>query len=449
MGKLLLAAALFGLCGASAALAQGVTTIGKTARDHFEITDQNKQQRPEDDFAIRRLRGRILVLYFWRSTSLESIQLFPKLIALDKKLRSRGIRFVAFTGDNQERAKKALEERNIEILGDKWTFYGPIFRMVEQSYGAMAQPGVVIIDPFGNIAWRGDPNDHLEERLIELADATKPIAGNSKLLDQWLRKAEKFASEDELGKAYTLARSVYRVTDDEVAQHSAALSQMEKLEGKAADWLKKAIEEERSGNLEKAAYIVSQIAVRFEDEDKDYRKTDANNQNNESNPREGVVRDAYNEIGRMNGDRKLKELIRTAMDNARGEILNEHAAKYEELGRYDIARKLFEDCQEKYKDSPAGKDAKSALDRIATDRKIRKDLDKLRSEDEARRWMDLGDRFAEAEMPELARGWYEKVVKEHGDTRFAKDAKAAMEKLPKAEAKAGATAGAKPAEPKH
>ncbi|MCC6359544.1 MAG: redoxin domain-containing protein [Phycisphaerales bacterium] len=437
MRKLLfVAAGLSALLGSSQALAQGgPTTIGKQAQDYFEIRNEGTG---EVEFSIRKYRGRILVLYFWRTTNQESMLLFPKLVALDKKLRASGVRFISIASDNADRAKKALEERNIEPFAEGYTFYGVGFRFIQEAYGSMSHPEVVVIDPFGNIAWRGDPNDRLEERLIEVSEATKPAAGNAKLLEQRLRRADKFLNESEYGKAYTLARSVWRVTDEEVSSHGAARSLMDKLEGLAGDWLKKAIEEERSGNLEKAAYIVSQIAVRFEDDDKqaNNRRRDGQQNNNEQDSRQGVVRDAFNEIGRMNGDRKLKDLIRTATDNARGELLNEQAVEFEELGKYEIAKRLYAQCVEKYKDSPAGKDAKTGLDRIETDRKIRTQLDKIRAEDEARRWMDLAERFAAAEMPEMARTWYEKVLKEHGDTSFAKKAKELLDKLPKAEAKA-------------
>ncbi|MBI5865920.1 MAG: hypothetical protein HZB38_15735, partial [Planctomycetes bacterium] len=131
----------------------------------------------------------------------------------------------------------------------------------------------------------------------------------------------------------------------------------------------------------------------------------------------------------------MKALIRTAMDNARGELLIEQAQMYEDVNRFDDARVCYKQVMDKYKETPAAKDAEAAVEKIRTDKKLKQTIEKERAADEARRWLDLGERFEKAEMPELAREQYEKVIKQHAKTEFAKTAKERLEKLPKADKK--------------
>lgn len=414
-------------------------TIGKEAANLFEVRNPDNR---EVLFSIKRYRGRVTAFYFWRLSNHESIRLMSTINTLDKKLRSKGVRFVSIAPDEKADVEKAAAERGVELLsGDAWNFYGPGAWYVQALFGAMSHPEVVIVDPESRIVWRGSATDRLEERLLEVCEATQPLAGDAKRMTQRMRQAKKFLDQGEVAKAYTLARQLYRVTDDESPVHGEARTLMDGLEQAAAEWLKKAIEAERAGDAQKAAHIVAQISVRMDDEDQRSEKrdgpsgSDTRSAGGPTAKPEGeklqVVKDAEQEIGRMNGDRKLKQAIRAAMDQCRAELLLEKAADLEETDQFDAALVCYREVIKKFKESSAAKDAEASIKRIREDKKMRAAVDKARNEAEARRWMDIAERFAKLDLPDQAREYYERVISEHPKSPHAQEAKKRIEQLPK------------------
>ena len=417
-----------------------IGTIGKPPKDLFYWRDD----KGEIKFSLKRFQGRVMVFYFWRSSNAESVDQYKLLLAMDKKLRAKGVRFVSLCTDSKEQAEKFITDSSLESFpGTKefYNYFGEGLRAVQMAFGSMSHPECVIVDPFSNIVWRGHPNDRLEERISEVCEATRPLAGDPKLIEARLRKSEKLLDEKEYGKAYSIAKQVFMATHEDSTENSKARSLMEKLEQKGAEFLKEA-RDLLATNKERSAHIVAQLAARLEDPDKELKRAKegpgAQNQNQQQQEQQqtGLVRDVSNALGEMYADRKMKELIRKEMDNAYGEMLIEQGQDLEEISRYDDARALYKQVIAKYQESPAAKTAETMIERIRTDKKVAASLEKSRNADEARRWLDIGERYAKAEMYDLARESYEKVIKEHGKSEFAKTAKERLEKLPKATAKA-------------
>jgi tetratricopeptide (TPR) repeat protein len=441
MQRLLRIALLAGvLLATPAALAQvEIGTIGKPPKSLYYWRDDKGEIR----FSLKRFQGRVMVFYFWRTSNAESVDQFKLMLAMDKKLRSKGVRFVGMCTDAQEQVDKFMTDKNLESFpgaGEIYNMRGDFLRLVQTAFGSMSHPECVIVDPFSNIVWRGHPNDQLEQRILDVVENTRPIAGDPKQIEARLRKAEKLIDEKEYGKAYTIARQLFLATNEESPENNKARSLMEKVEQKGADFLKEA-RDALATNKERAAYIVAQLSVRLEDQDKELKraKEGAGRDQQPQQAQEqqtGLIRDVSNALGEMYADRKMKDLIRKAMDNASGELLNEQAADLEEIGHYDDARVLYKQVLEKYKETAAAKTAETMLEKVRTDKKVAQSLDKSRGADEARRWLDIGERYAKAELYDLAREMYEKVIKEHAKTDYAKTAKERLDKLPKATAKA-------------
>lgn len=436
-----LALCLGGLLLVPAAFSQiQIGTIGKQAKDLFYWRDD----KGEIKFSLKRYQGRVIVFYFWRTANGESVDQLRLLNGMEKKMRDKGVRFVSMCPDEGETVESFLKEKNLELFtGDKevYNFYGPVIRFVQMAFGSMSHPECVIVDAYSNIVWRGHPADRLEDHIREAVETSRPIAGDPKRLEQKMRKAEKLIDEKEYAKAYSLARTISLATNEDSPENSKAKSLMEKVEQKGGDWLKEA-RDAVATDKEKAAYIVGQLVVRLEDPDKELKKqkegenTNRGGDGNTGDAKEGLFRDANNAMGEMFADRKLKDLIRKAMENAQGEILIEQAQDYEDIDRYDDARVCYKQVMDKFKETVAAKSAETAFEKIRTDKKTGQALTKARSEEEARRWLDLGERFAKAELYPQAREQYERVIKEHGKSEFSKIAKERLEKLPKATAKA-------------
>lgn len=430
---------------AAPASAQRIATIGKEIPDvKWPRTGGERDGRNEegDFWLFRSLRGSVAVFYYWRSSNLHSVEVLTEIKDLHQQFRNRGVRFVSITVDEEDQAERILTEKEAEF------FRHYFFKSPGAYYhlGALSDPYVALVDPRGVLAWRGVPDNRLEQRLADLVERTKPPLGDQRWLDQRYRKAERFLNQGDYGRAYTVARDLFRMTDDSHAEHSKSEALMPRCVEAAERGLTEVIQAEREGDLKKAARIVAQIAVRFHDPD-EAEGEDRNRpgqgqgqgpgQRNRQN--ESINRRAELEIGRMNGNRELKALIREARNNAEGELQIDYAKDYEEDDFYLEAKRIYEEVVEDFKDTDAAKEAKQRLRRIEQDEKIREKIAQRRARDQAVRWLDIGERFAALKMYDEARERFERVIAEHPDTVAAERAKVLLADLPKS--KAGKSAG--------
>jgi len=395
----------------ASAPAQQVATIGKKVPDvKFKLDDK------EDFYLFRALRGNIGVFYFWRSSNTASVEILSEIKDLHRKWSTKGVRFISITMDKKDKAEGILTEKEADFF--TYLFYessGGYYHL-----GALSDPYVALVDPRGILAWRGVPDDRLEERLADLHARTDPPAGNEQWLDRNYRKAERFYDQREYGKAYTIARDLFKITDEAKTTHEKGRALMAKCEAAAEEWLKEAIQAERDKDYEKAARIVAEIAVRFEDPDEDQEEERRGGGSQESD--ESINRQAEREIGRMNGNRELKKLIRDARLNAEGELHNDRAAGLEEDEYYVDAKHVYEHVVKEYEDTEAAKEAQKRIRSIERDKEIQKKIADRRARDQAVRWLDLADRFAAIKLYDEAREHYEKVISEHPDSEEARRA---------------------------
>lgn len=411
------------------ASAQQTATIGKEVPDIKIALEGGRQQ--EEVRIFRELRGSIAVFYFWRSTNTASVELLSEIKDLYREYGRKGVRFISVTMDKKEKADEILTEKEAD-------FFRYLAYEANASYyllGAMSDPYVALVGPRSILAWRGVPGERLKERLADLHARTNPPAGDDDWLERRFRKAERFYDQGEPGKAFTIALDLLKITDEANAVHGKAEALMAKCETAAEDWLKEAIQAERNKEYEKAARIVAEIAVRFEDPDEDDdRKQRGGGRDDDRD--QSIKRQAEIEIGRMNGNRDLKKLIREARENAEGQLRNDRAADLEEDEYYVEAKHIYEQVLKEYEDTEAAKEAKRRLRRIERDPSIQKKVAERRARDEAVRWLDLADRFAAIGLYATAREYYENIVQDHPDTTTAERARQRLNELPKANAQA-------------
>jgi tetratricopeptide (TPR) repeat protein len=410
----------------TSASAQRIATIGKEVPDVKLRWERGGQNNDEEFYLFRHLRGSIAVFYFWRSSNLDSVERLSEMEALHRKYGRQGVLFNFVTVDNEEKVEEVMEEKNVD-------FFRFRFRNSPGGYyllGALSDPYVALVDPRGILAWRGVPDDDFEQRLADLIERTKPPAGDEQWLDRRFRKAERLHDQGEFGKACTIARELFKMTDDSHAVHSRAEALVARSEEGAAVWLREAIQAKNDKDLEEAARIVAEIAVRFHDPDED-ETDDRRGGNRDRDDEENINRRAELEIGIMSGDRKLKKLIREARENAEGELRNDRAMGLEEDDYYVLAKRIYESVVKDYEDTKAGKEAKRRLRRILRDRTIRKKMAERRARDEAVRWLHIGEGFAAMELYDEAREHFERLIAEHPDTVAAQRAKERLADLPK------------------
>jgi hypothetical protein len=410
----------------ASAYAQRIATIGKEVPDIKLKWNRQGDKKDEEFYLFRTLRGGIALFYYWRSANLDSVERLSEMEALYRKYAEKGVRFISVTADDEDKLNEVMKEKE---LG----FFRYLFWQAPGAYyylGALSDPYVVLIDPRGRLAWRGVPDKRFEQRLQDLIDYTKPPIGDQQWLDRRFREAERFFDQREFGRAYSTARELFQITDVGHNVHGRAEALMARCEESAAEWLREAIQAERDKDYEKAARIVAEIAVRFADPEAD-EEADRRDQGGSRDRRdEDIQRQAEGVIGRMNGDRTLKALIREAQENAKAELLNDGAANLEEDDHYLDAKGIYEEVLKEYKDTEAAKEAKKRLRRIERDDEIQKKIAERRAAEEAVRWLDIADHYAEFEFYPEAREKYQAIIKDHPDTVAAVRAKERLAELP-------------------
>lgn len=396
----------------SAALGQAaIGKIGKPAPAfRFEDTETK-----EIKFLLDEFRGRVVVFYCWRASSAESLELLARMQLIDSQYRDRGIRIVGVCADDKERMDRVLRERGIGYFADN-IYRASLFQMV---FGSMSHPEVVLIDPYGYIVWRGHPLDNLEERLEDIIEMTPPRSGDTAWLNQRLRQSERHLAQGDFARAYWLAHDVTLLADKASSEFGRADGLTKQIEEAARSRIQAAIEAERAGDFEKAAGLLADISIRM--------------------PKTDLVRDVDTEVGRMRGDRNMMVAMRNALNTARGELEMDKAADLEEAGLFDRAAEVYKDLMddEAYDDTEIPDRAEAALERIETDPNVRERLEQRRAEEQLARWLDLGDRFAKLNLPELAREHYDRVVKKSPSSKWGKRAAERMKSLPPAEVSRG------------
>ncbi len=431
--RVLTAALLAGVC-ATLVMAQGIQlgTIRQRAPEFKYLKDDGKEVDDERVPFPADLRGRLTVMVFWRSTSQEAMQWLKDVNDLVAKHKAEGARLVTFSMEGKEAVEKALSDVQLEVAR---SWYGSGTRGANIAYSALSHPYVVLIDPLGRIAWRGHPNDRLEERMLDVLALTPAYGANSAWTGMMLKNAERALDSGDLARGFTLAHLVALSTDCDSADREKALQLMQKADDGAKTWLEQAVKLERDGNLEEAARIVAEISVRFERGkpmcNGDPRPSEPTSGSNENSGDRTARQAADNEIGRMNASREMKEKIRDALKNVRGQADLELAEMLEELNQFDGAIDLYRQIVEKYEDSKPAEDAQKALDRLLKDPAAREKVTTARNEELASVWLDIGDRFARIKRADQAKEQYQKILDQLPQTLAAKRAKERLEELAK------------------
>lgn len=368
----------------------------------------------EKEFAIAEGRGRIVVLFFFKTTDVGSA---AAVADVKKVAKMPGIYVIGVSPEKSDAVEKFAKAREFE-------FPYVSASDAESFFQISSYPRAYVIDTKGVLRWRGHPGE-LEERVKEQMRKTPPIGADPESLKARLAKATRLIGEKQFGKAYTLASQAATVAS--TGGGTAGASDATALAQKAEEGAKQLIEEARKQIDEKkidaAIPVLAEIAVRFGTKE--------------------AARLAEAELAKLQSNREHKALIRKATDNVRGEMRNEEASDLAANKQFVEAIDTYKQVIERYPETRAAADAQKQIDRINADPSVKGIIAKRRAEQEADRWVEIGDRFAKVELFEQAREWYEKVQKEHPGTAAADRAKKAAAKLPKP---ADSKKGAKPKE---
>jgi peroxiredoxin len=353
--------------------------------------------------ALDRFKDRIVVLFFFRTDDTQSVEAIPMLNEAHKDLGSRGLVIIGLTQEKKDKAESTIKGKEVKFI----VGYGS---KSAETYKVSAPAQIYLIDTSGRFVERFHALNEPLERIRTQWNKTPPPGADPKAVQNRLNQAKELFKNKEYGKAYTLAKDVSKLADKESAAGKAVAKLIEEIEAEAKKWLEEAKDAAKSKDYDKACKIVSELSVRF-----------AGTQ---------IGSDADTEIGKLMGDREVKAKIRTAVENAKGQLKLDQAADHEASKRYLEAVALYREITEKHPDTEAAKKADEALERIRGDTTAQETIKTLLAEEEADRWLDVADRFAKVQMNDKSREFYQRVIDSHPTARAATKAKDRLTKLP-------------------
>lgn len=420
-----LAIALIGTWALTAP-AQQIIDYGGDVGD-IVITLQEEGSREEKKVRLDdRMRGSISVLYFFSARSRTSLDYLTD-VAILKARFGNAVKLMGFVPEKREDFSKRLEGRDVSATASFSTvFYNASGANIY--FGAFGIPYVVIFDPEVRLIWRGAPTDDLEQRIERYIERYDPPMADDSWLAKRYAKAEKAFQQGEYGNAYWRAMRIEKITGDEsslASINAKAEELMQRAETKAQDWLNEAVRLEREGKYEEAARIVANIAVRFHDPAEEDEDRDRGGRRDENL---SIQRKAEVEIGRMNSRRELKQEIRDARKNEEGWVLLDIAEQAEEDGRLISALWRYAAVSRQFEKVEAGEEADRRWERISEDDALQARVKKQFDEEQAYRWYDIAEALADKGLDEMARDYYDRLMKEYPDTIAAKHAKAFLSK---------------------
>lgn len=401
---------LAGGLGSAMAHAQKVGMPAPEVRVTLVGDGNQSADRKEEELLINDLRGRIVVLFFWRHNDPASLEAAPKVYQLYQNFRAQGVALYMIQPNRQDNAEEQRREYDLARHG-----WGNAFSTI---YQVVAYPYCFIVDPHGIVAWKGHPLDNLEQRLKDQIARTPPIGADAAALEDKLARALQMQAKGEIGRAYTLTRRVAGVTSEGDTMHDKAQGQLERLREAARKWLDECREAQRSGDPKKAAKIAADVSVRFANDRKDA-------------PESSLVADADTEIGKLRGGMDTKEIVDRAVENARGEMRNDEAAELEITRDYALALRIYRGVFDDFPKTPAGEAARDAIERILADSRVMTKIRSDRVNSQADRWISIAERYQRVQMYAEARAQLEKVLKDFPRTPAATRAREMLKSLPK------------------
>ncbi len=387
------AAARFALAAivASAAAAAFGQAIGQPAPD-LNVPDYFGTK---DHISLDNYRGRILAILFWRDDD-RSLAALKKLNEINSQLENKGVAVLAMTTESRERAEKVIKDNELHyVVG-----YGPgLFDVFEVS----SWPRVYLIDPQGILVWKGPPDDSLKNVIADQVERTPPAGLDAAVLQGRYDQAARLRDDKEIGRAYTIIRGVAEAAAEGSGLAKRAEALREELEKAAREQLDKVRQAVNGKKYEEAATLAAPLQVHFEGSD--------------------ISRELNEQIDKIRADDDGKSKLSEASREARATRELDRAAGLENAKEYARALDAYRAVTETHAGTKAAEEADKAVERIKSDAAIKKQLAESQAEEEANRWLDIADRYVRLEMKEQAREYYERIVKEHPDSRAAKRAR--------------------------
>jgi len=348
--------------------------------------------------SLAALRGRIVIVEFWATWCAPCRKAIPHMIEMHEKSRGKGVVIISLTRESRSKVESFARQMGMTYAVGGGSRSG-------DPYGVRGIPHAFIVDPSGTIAWEGHPMGGLDAALERQIKKTPPTLMSPKqkaaamaLLDR-VEKALK--GKDYATAAALLAKVPAPEADPEVkgraeAAKAALLEAAGKQMADAEALLKEKKYYEASIRLEEVIAVApgSEPAAKAQEQFKALRSD--------------KKRWAAVEKGRL--EHKAAQALAEYEKGEEKRALAERLAALEALAK-------------KFPGTEAGRTAAGRAAAMRADPEVMRQIRLEAAERDCKSWLSMAQNYIQADMPEKAKPYLQKVLEKYPDTPHAEEAK--------------------------
>lgn len=377
-------------------------TIGQAAPEIRASAWLNTNGTP----SLARLRGRIAVVEFWATWCPPCRQSIPHLNQLHAQWSSKGVVIIGLTDEHKSVVKNFMKSLPINYVVGTDSQDGA-------HYGVSGIPHAFVIDPQGQVVWRGHPMSGLDAALAQAYQKTPPTLVSAPKLKK-LEAALEGATQDFDKQAYGSALStIERVTAAIPTTHplyARALALMDRITDAGQSQLDQAQALIEAGNTADAVKALTRIRHDFKNHD--YLGRQAGQKINEinSDPKAVAVIQA---IQAEEATRAAEQTSERMLQKAE-ELIQSHAFAQAHAKLNHITRV--------YGQTQVGKQAQQRIQQMMADPKIAAAILDDRARKDCVGWLKMAHNYREANHPAHARPFYERIIQRYPKSSYAQTA---------------------------
>jgi thiol-disulfide isomerase/thioredoxin len=223
------------------------------------------------------LRGQIILVEFWATWCGPCQAGIPHLIEMHDQYHDQGVVLVSLSYEPENLVRRYVKKNQVPYI------VGAGAKATEKAYGIKAYPTMFIIDPDGNVAWSGPPDDEKVTKTIDALLKDNPPKAKAKLGDKAakdaLKKADALLKKEKYAEALKAYEKIVKdFKDNKSAKKARAaieklraddqiMAQVRTAERKkeCEDWLEMARGLAKSGDQKAAADYYDRIIDKYPD----------------------------------------------------------------------------------------------------------------------------------------------------------------------------------------
>ena len=348
------------------------------------------------------LEGKIIVAEFWATWCAPCVHNIPHLNKLNKEWKPRGVFIVGITDESKQLITKFMKSTTIEYpLATGSDF---------ETFDVESLPYAVVIDPEGIVAWRGNPLQGALDRAIEETfKETPPTSVNARKLRKLKRSlatAEKQIERQQYGQALAVCEEIIELLPNTHALYANAELMRKQMVDTGDEQVAQAQSLIESRQYVEAARQLNRIRQTFRDTN--------------------IAEQAIAVVDNLRADPEIAAVLDAAQAEEASQAKEKKASQAlyaaEQLlakEAYGAAYKRLTAITKSYPESEAGKKAAKKAEQLIADPDIALIISDDKARQNCRGWLKMAGNFRNANRPDKAREYYERIIETYPESSFA------------------------------